>query len=98
MIGRNVPSPTWRVTSAQEAGGHDLRIVDDEQVSGRQQVREIPNRPVRERSTGPVHDEQPGRSPVGERLLRDQVLGQLVGIGVGGERVVRIHADHPTAA
>ena len=69
--------------AADEPRGHDPRVVDNHEIAGGKQVGKVADVPVLERAGGPPHNKQAGGSPVGERLLRDQVSRQVVVVAVG---------------
>ena len=58
--------------------GNDARRIDDEQVAGRNQRREIVEMQMPCRTGAAVEHEQPARRAVGERVLRDLLLRQVV--------------------
>ena len=62
---------------AQKPCRDHLGVVEDERISGPQVLRNVPEGPVLDLTGLPVHDEEPRRRPVSERILRDQLLGEV---------------------
>ena len=67
---------------AQEPGGQHSGIVHHQAVTGAQIVQDIIKMPVRHFSGLPVQDTQPGGIPLFQRSLGNQLLGQIVPIGL----------------
>jgi hypothetical protein len=63
---------------AQQTSWHDFRVVQDQEVSWLQQVRQVSEDVVSDASALPIHDEQTGLVTLAGRLLGDEVGGQLV--------------------
>ena len=80
---QSLPLPAGGGAPADEPGGHHPRVVDDDEVARREDLRQIADAAVMQRARRPVHDEQPRRGPVGERLLGDEVGGQVVVVEIG---------------
>ena len=76
--------------AAHQPGGHHAGVVDHDQVAGGEQVGQVANLPVLERAGAAAGDEQPGRRPVGQRLLGDEFPRQVVvvEVGVGHAQIV----------
>ena len=72
----------------QQAGGEDAGVVDDEQIAGPQQRRQIGDRPVRHGAGGPIERHQT-RLAAWQRGLGDEVVGQ---------REVEVSDEHGTLA
>ena len=53
-------------------------VVENQQVAGIQHLGQIGEMPVLQRAAGAVEDQQPAVGAIRDRLLRDQVLGQVV--------------------
>src|SRR5690606_3789795 len=80
-------------------------VVEHQQVAGLQQLRQVTHLQVGERALARWHHQQPAGGTLGQRLLRDQFLRQVVvevGLlqGVGGMRgapIVRAPGGGPAA-
>jgi hypothetical protein len=59
--------------AAEKARRKHPSIVDGEDVTFAQQLRQVRDRPVRHLSAGAIEAQQPGRAALGDRLLRDQL-------------------------
>ncbi len=70
-------SAAARLTSAQP-GRNDPRIVEHQQIIGAQELRQVAHGPVLERAAVAREHHQARSVALGERLLRDERLGQLV--------------------
>ena len=72
----------------EQARGNHARVVEDQQVAGRDELRQIAHLPVGQRAGGAVERQQPARRSLGERLLGNEFFGKFVGeVGAahGGE-------------
>ena len=63
---------------AQQARGHDARLVDDEQVVRTQVVDDVAEDAVLQLAGDSIHDHQAAAVALGGGLLRDQLGGQFV--------------------
>ena len=90
------PLSAGRGPAADESSRHDAGVVDDDEITGAEELRQVADVAVRDAAVGPPHDEQPRRRAVGERLLRDQLGRQMVVVRVGGVRVGGGHSRHGT--
>ena len=63
---------------AQQARGHDARLVDDEQVVRTQVVDDVAEDAVLQLAGDSIHDQQAAAVALGGGLLRDQLGGQFV--------------------
>lgn len=79
-----LPCPPGGGPSANQARRHHPRVVDDDQIAGRQQVGEITDMVVGKRTVRFPNDQESRRGPVCERLLRDQLPREVVVVEIGG--------------
>jgi hypothetical protein len=61
-----------------EARGNDPAVVEDEKVSRAEMLSNMREEIVAEIASRTVHHQHAARSALGGRLLRDQILGQIV--------------------
>jgi hypothetical protein len=76
-------------TPPAKAGGKDPGIVQDHEVIGAKQLREIPKNSVFEGSRLAAHVKHARGGTVEQRLLRNLCLGQVV-VEVGNEHAGRL--------
>src|SRR5438067_1905734 len=90
VSGRYVSSPmaSSTVSTSTPRAGQHAAVIDDEQVTGTQQIGEIPDVAVLDDCTGAAIDEEPRGLAVRERRLGDRRVRQLVVEGVGVHRVI----------
>jgi hypothetical protein len=89
--------PTARRSPRKETSGQDSGVVDDEEISGLQQFRQIAEDAILKLATGSPDDEQPGRVARFDRPLRDQVRRQIVVEPLEGDRI-GTRAGHPAGS
>lgn len=77
-----LPTPSRLLAAPLEPGRHDARVVDDEEITGAEEIDEIADVAVGERAVRAADDEHPRGAAVGERLLGNQLAGEVVVIGV----------------
>jgi hypothetical protein len=63
---------------AEQSPGNDAGVVEDEQVTGAQQPGQVAEGTVADRCRCPHQMHHARGSPVGQGLLRNEFLGQLV--------------------
>ena len=76
------------ILEREQARGNHARVVEDQQIAGRDELRQIAHAPIGERAGGAVERQQPARRSLGERLLGYEFFGKFVGeVGAahGGE-------------
>jgi hypothetical protein len=80
--GRRVQQHDLRLTAAgplaEQAGGDDARLVQDQHVAGLEQVHDVAEDAVLERVGVPPHDQQPAGVPLGRRMPCNQRVRQFV--------------------
>jgi hypothetical protein len=70
--------PAAAGAAAEQPGGEDPGTVEHDQISRREQLGQIAEDVMPERSVAPIQDQQAGGVALRERLLGDRRLGQLV--------------------
>ena len=102
LLARACTSAEWRIErpleqqlhlaagflEREQARGNHLRIVEDQQIAGSHELRQLAHLPVGERAGGAVERQQAARRSLGERLLGNEFFGKFVGeVGAahGGE-------------
>jgi hypothetical protein len=63
---------------SQKASRQDPRVVEHEQIAGIEEVWQIAELAMIKRSVTSANDQQPRPVALGSRLLRDQVVGEVV--------------------
>ena len=77
-----LPTPSRLLAAPLEPSRHDARVIDDEEITGVEEIDEIADVTVGERAVGATDDEHPRGAAVGERLLSNQLAGEVVGVVV----------------
>jgi hypothetical protein len=75
--------------AAIQPGGKHSSVVEDNQIGGSQQIREIEKLAIREPATRFLHVQHPRRRAIRKGLLRDQVVGKMV-VEVGNLHALRL--------
>ena len=78
-----LPTPSRLLAAPLEPGWHDACVVDDEEITGVEEIDEIADVAVGERAVGAADDQHPRGASVVERLLGNQLAGEVVVISVG---------------
>ena len=60
-----------------KAGRDDPRVVEHQQIALREQLVQLREAPIVQRTGVPIHDEQAAGAPLGQRMLGDQFGGQI---------------------
>ena len=69
---QHLDAPAGRL-APDDARRQHARVVEDEQVAGAQELRQLGEQPILDGARGAVEHEQTARAPLGERHLRDQL-------------------------
>lgn len=69
--------------AADEPRGHDAGVVDDDEIAGREELGQVADVAVVDRAVGAAEHEQPGVGSALQRLLCDQLFGEVVVVKVG---------------
>jgi len=75
-----------RDAAAKEPRRKHPRVVHDDEVAGAQQLRQVRDRPVLDRTAAAVEAQQTGRAALRDRLLRDE-LGRQIEVEVADEHL-----------
>ena len=67
-----------RHAPSEQAGGKDAGVVDHDEVARAEQRRQLGDPGVRDGTGRAGQVKQPSTAPIGDRLLRDQISGQVV--------------------
>ena len=84
---QSCPAGVGAIATADEAGGNDFRVVEDQAVGRPQDFGQIADMTVLDLVARPIDEHQPGVAAFGQRMLGDELARQFeVVVGELGHR------------